>query len=70
MKTISPFGRQPFRFGYVEVERGEVAVMGTVAGVPSGLVFERRDLAVAAGLLAVGIAAVGSRKRRHLRSGR
>jgi hypothetical protein len=64
VKASTPFGRHPFRFAYVEVEGGELAVMGTVAGLPSGVVFERRDLAIAAGLVAVG-AAVAIRRRRQ-----
>jgi hypothetical protein len=55
MKMSTPFGRHPFRFERVEFEHGELAVTGTVAGLPAGVVFERRDLAVAAGLVAVGM---------------
>lgn len=58
MKTISPFGRQPFRFSYVEAQDGEVALMGTVAGVPSGVVFEGRDLAIVTGLLTIAAAVI------------
>ena len=68
MKVTTPFGRFPFEFRRVEVRDGEVTVMGGFAGVESGVVFERRDLAVAAGMVMAGTAAVLVRRRGRIRS--
>lgn len=56
MKVGTPFGEYPFVYRRVERRGGEVAVLGTVAGVESSVVFDRDD-ALRAGK-ALGAAAV------------
>jgi hypothetical protein len=67
VKVTTPFGRFPFEFRRVELKDGEVTVVGGFAGVESGVVFERRDLAVAAGVVVVGTAAMVVRRRGRIR---
>lgn len=43
MKVGTPFGEYPFVYRRVERRGGEVAVIGTVAGVESSVVFDRDD---------------------------
>ena len=43
MKVGTPFGEYPFVYRRVERRDGEVAVIGTVAGVESSVVFDRDD---------------------------
>jgi hypothetical protein len=43
MKVGTPFGEYPFVYRRVERREGEVAVVGTVAGVESSVVFDRGD---------------------------
>lgn len=68
MKVGTPFGEYPFLYRRVERRGGEVAVIGTVAGIESSLVLDRDDalragkaLAVAAAL-AISIHALGRRR--------
>ncbi len=67
MKVSTPFGRHPFQFRYVEVKDGELSVIGTVVGLESGLVLERRELAIAAGLVAAAAAITIGRRRAKAR---
>lgn len=54
MKVGTPFGEYPFVYRRVEWRDGEVAMIGTVAGIESGIVFDREDaLRVAKALGAV-----------------
>lgn len=48
MKIISPFGEYPFQFRRLERRGATVAVLGTVAGVESGVVLDATDLRAAA----------------------
>lgn len=43
MKVGTPFGDYPFVYRRVERRDGEVAVIGTVAGIESSIVFDRED---------------------------
>jgi hypothetical protein len=43
VKVGTPFGEYPFVYRRVERRDGEVAVIGTVAGVESSVVFDRED---------------------------
>jgi hypothetical protein len=63
VKLSTPFGNVPFDFRRVELKDGEVTVTVSFAGLESGVVFERRDLAIAAGLVTVGTVAVAVRRR-------
>jgi hypothetical protein len=67
VKVTTPFGRFPFEFRRVELKDGEVTVMGSFAGIDAGVVFERRELVVAAGLVVVGTAAAVVRRRGRIR---
>lgn len=60
MKVGTPFGEYPFVFGRVERRGGTVAIIGTVAGVESSVVFGTEDAARMARLAAgpVAVAAV------------
>lgn len=46
MKIKTPLGEFPFEFSRVERRDGGVAVVGTVAGLESTVVFGRDDLAM------------------------
>jgi hypothetical protein len=43
MKVSTPFGEYPFVYRRVERREGEVAIVGTVAGVESSVVLDRDD---------------------------
>jgi hypothetical protein len=43
MKVGTPFGEYPFVYRRLERRDGEVAIVGTVAGVDSSVVFDRDD---------------------------
>jgi hypothetical protein len=43
MKVGTPFGEYPFVYRKVERRGGEIAIVGTVAGVDSSVVFGRDD---------------------------
>ena len=43
MKIGTPFGEYPFVYRRLERRDGEVAIVGTVAGVDSRVVFDRAD---------------------------
>lgn len=43
MKIGTPFGEYPFVFRKVERRDGEIAIVGTVAGVESSVAFGRDD---------------------------
>ena len=58
MKVLSPFGEYPFVFQRLERRDGTLAVVGTVAGVDSRVIFDADDLRLAAKLAAVPIAAI------------
>ena len=59
MKVGTPFGEYPFVYRKVERrEGGEVAVIGTVAGVDSSVVFDRDDALRAGKLLGVAAAVI------------
>ena len=57
---ISPFGEYPFRFRRVERRGSTVAVLGTVAGVESGVVLDATDLRAAAKAAAAATALVAA----------
>jgi hypothetical protein len=56
MKVSTPFGEYPFVFRRVERREGEVALVGTVAGVDSSLVLDRDDALQLGKLLGVLLA--------------
>jgi hypothetical protein len=58
MKVGTPFGEFPFVYRKVERRDGEVAIVGTVAGVDSSVVFGREDAVGAAKVLAAGAAVI------------
>jgi hypothetical protein len=58
VKVASPLGEYPFLFRRLERREGGVALVGTVAGIESSLVFDRDDLRAAARILARPLAAV------------
>jgi hypothetical protein len=58
MKVGTPFGEYPFEYRRVERRPGGIAVVGTVAGIESTVVFDRDDAKRAAKIFAVPIAAV------------
>jgi hypothetical protein len=43
MKISTPFGEYPFVYRRVERRKDGVAIVGTVAGVDSSVVFDRED---------------------------
>ena len=43
MKVGTPFGEYPFVYRRVERRDGEIAIVGTVAGVDSSVAFDRDD---------------------------
>jgi hypothetical protein len=57
LKVGTPFGEYPFVYRRVERRDGEVAVIGTVAGIESSIVFDRDD-ALRAGKALGGAAVV------------
>ena len=58
VRIATPFGEYPFVFRRVERREDGVAILGTVAGVDSAVVFDRDDARRAAKVLAVPAAAV------------
>ncbi|HKZ14687.1 MAG TPA: hypothetical protein VJL81_12670 [Solirubrobacterales bacterium] len=56
MKVGTPFGEFPFVYRRVERRDGEVAVIGTVAGVESSVVFDRDDALRAGKALGAAVA--------------
>ena len=58
MKVLSPFGEYPFVFQRLERRDGTLAVVGTVAGVDSKVIFDADDLRLVAKLVAVPVTAV------------
>jgi hypothetical protein len=56
MKVGTPFGEYPFVYRRVERRDGEIAIVGTVAGVDSSVVFDRGDFAQIGKALAVAAA--------------
>ena len=57
MKIGTPFGEFPFVYRRIERREDGVAIVGTVAGVDSRVVFDQGDLRVAAIALGVPVAA-------------
>ena len=57
MKVGTPFGEYPFVYRKVERREGEIAIVGTVAGVDSSVVFGRDD-ALRAGKVLAAVAAL------------
>jgi hypothetical protein len=58
MKVGTPFGEYPFVFRRIERRDGEVAIVGTVAGVDSRVVFDRDDALSAGKALGAAAAAI------------
>lgn len=58
MKVGTPFGEYPFVYRRVERRDGEVAIVGTVAGVDSSVVFDRDDALAAAKVLGAAVAVI------------
>ncbi len=58
MKVGTPFGEYPFKFRRLERRPDGLAVIGTVAGIDSTVVFDRDDAKGAAKVLAVPAAAL------------
>lgn len=58
MKVGTPFGEYPFVYRKVERRDGEVAIVGTVAGVDSSVVLDRDDGLVVAKALGVAVAII------------
>jgi hypothetical protein len=56
MKVGTPFGEYPFVYRKVERRDGEIAIVGTVAGVDSSVVFGRDDALQGGKVLAVAVA--------------
>lgn len=66
MKVGTPFGEYPFVYRRIERRDDEIAVIGTVAGMESSVVFERADLVRAGQALAlVAVLAVSLRALRR-----
>lgn len=57
MKIGTPFGDYPFVYRKVERRDGEIAIVGTVAGVESSVTFGRDD-ALQAGKVLAAVAAL------------
>jgi hypothetical protein len=55
---MSPFGEYPFVYRRIERREDGVAILGTVAGVDSGVVLDRDDAIRAAKALALPAAAL------------
>jgi hypothetical protein len=70
MKVGTPFGEYPFVYRRIERQGGELAIVGTVAGVDSRVVFDRDDALRAGKLLgaAAAIALGGVLLRRGARA--
>jgi hypothetical protein len=67
MKVGTPFGEYPFVYRRVERREGEIAIVGTVAGVDSSVAFGRDDALGAAKVLgAVAVLAVAVAALRRL----
>jgi hypothetical protein len=58
MKVLSPFGEYPFVFQRLERREGTLAVVGTVAGVDSRVIFDGGDLRAVARFIALPVAAI------------
>jgi hypothetical protein len=58
MKVGTPFGEYPFEYRRVERRPGGIAVVGTVAGIESTVVFDGDDARRAAKALAIPIGTV------------
>jgi hypothetical protein len=58
MRVGTPFGEYPFEYRRVERRPDGIAVVGTVAGLESTVVFDRDDAKRAAKALAVPAAAL------------
>jgi hypothetical protein len=58
VKVASPLGEYPFLFRRLERREGGVALVGTVAGIESSLLFDRDELRAAARILAGPLAAI------------
>lgn len=69
MKIGTPFGEFPFVYRKIERREDGIAVVGTVAGVDSRVVFDRDDArrgAIALGVPLAAVAAIAlARGRRH-----
>ncbi|HVW45942.1 MAG TPA: hypothetical protein VHA76_02730 [Solirubrobacterales bacterium] len=60
MKIGTPFGEFPFVYRRIERREGGVAIVGTVAGVDSRVVFDGEDARRAAILLGVPLIAAAA----------
>lgn len=58
MRVGTPFGEYPFRYRRLERRPDGLAIVGTVAGVESAVVFDQADVRRAAKALAVPVAAL------------
>lgn len=58
MRVGTPFGEYPFKYRRLERRPDGLAIVGTVAGIDSTVVFDRHDARRAAVILAVPLAAV------------
>ena len=58
MKVGTPFGEFPFEYRRVERRESGVAVIGTVAGLESSVVFDRTDALRAGAVLAAATAVI------------
>jgi hypothetical protein len=58
MRVGTPFGEYPFEFRRVERRPDGLAIVGTVAGIESTVVFDKDDARRAAKALAVPVGAV------------
>ena len=69
MKVGTPFGEYPFLYRRVERRGDEIAIVGTVAGVDSSVVFDRGDAARAGKVLAAAAALAISIRALRRRAG-
>jgi hypothetical protein len=58
VKVGTPFGEYPFVYRRVERRDDGLAIVGTVAGVDSSVVFDRDDLLAAAKVLGGAVAVI------------
>lgn len=58
MRVGTPFGEYPFRYRRVERRPDGLAIVGTVAGIDSAVVFDKDDARRAGVVLAVPAAAL------------
>jgi hypothetical protein len=58
VRVGTPFGEYPFEYRRIERRPDGLAVIGTVAGIESTVVFDRDDAKSAAKALAIPVAAV------------